>query len=204
MRTIIPIILIIISVTAGFFYVKPLYASVMALRADALSYDTALKNSKDLQKTRDKLITAYKAISPVDKDRLNKFLPNTVNNIQLILEIQQIASKYGLSIKNISFKPPVEDVATIEETKTAKTTTGSSKTAKPKEVALFGTFDLDFKTQADYETFNLFIQDLEQNLRLIDIVAVDFMIPIPNKTGFVSDANLYDFSVKIKTYWLKH
>ena len=63
---------------------------------------------------------------------------------------------------------------------------------------------MDFKTQADYETFNLFIKDLEQNLRLIDIVAVDFMIPIPNKTGFVADTDLYDFSVKIKTYWLKH
>ncbi len=202
MRTIIPIILIAISITAGFFYVKPLYADVMALRADATSYDTALKNSKDLQQTRDKLITAYKAISPTDKERLNKFLPNTVNNIQLILEIQQVASKYGLSIKNISFVPPVEDVATIEETKTTKAT--STKTAKPKEVSLFGTFDLDFKTQADYETFNLFIKDLEQNLRLIDIVAVDFMIPIPNKTGFVADTDLYDFSVKIKTYWLKH
>lgn len=200
MRSIIPIILIAISIGAGLLYVKPLYTDVMSLRAESASYDVALKNSKDLQKTRDTLITAYKAITPKDKDRINKFLPNTVNNIQLILEIQQVASKHGLSIKNISFKPPIEEVAPAQPVKTST----NAKNTKAKEVALFGTFDLDFKTQADYETFNLFIKDLEQNLRLIDIVAVDFIIPTPNKLSFDIDPNVYDFSVKIKTYWLKH
>ncbi|MDQ5971502.1 MAG: hypothetical protein QG566_448 [Patescibacteria group bacterium] len=202
MRSIIPIIFICISIGAAFFYVKPIYTDTMSLRADLASYSTALANSKNLQKTRDSLIASYKAISPVDKERINRFLPNTVNNIQLILEVQQIASKHGLSIQNISFKPPVNDkVLPVADTKTPVKT---SKTAKVKDVSLFGTFDLEFSTRSDYETFRLFVSDLEQNLRLIDIVSVDFVVPVLSKQMVDVDPNIYDFSLKIKTYWLKH
>jgi hypothetical protein len=202
MRSIIPIIFICVSIAGMFLYVKPLYTETTVLRADLASYNTALANSKNLQKTRDNLIASYKAITPVDKDRINRFLPNTVNNIQLILEIQQIASKYGLSIQNISFKPPVndDDQAPVDP----KATTKTAKTVKQKEVVLFGTFDLEFKTRADYATFQLFVADLEQNLRLIDIVNIDFVVPTYSKQMVDVDPNIYDFSLKIKTYWLKH
>ncbi|MCC6323922.1 hypothetical protein IT400_03990 [Candidatus Nomurabacteria bacterium] len=202
MRSIIPIIIICISIGAAFFYVKPIYTDTMSLRTDFSSYSTALANSKNLQKTRDTLIASYKAISPVDKERISRFLPNTVNNIQLILEIQQIANKHGLSIQNISFKPPVND--TVKEAPDTKTAVKTTKTAKVKDVALFGTFDLEFSTRADYDTFRLFVSDLEQNLRLIDIVSVDFVVPVPSKQMIDVDPNIYDFSLKIKTYWLKH
>ncbi len=201
MRSIIPIIFICASIGAVFFYVKPLYSETMSMHADLASYNKALDNSKNLQKTRDNLISDYKAITLKDKDRINRFLPNTVNNIQLILEIQQIASKHGLSIQNINFKPPVSDSAPLKvDEKPVKT----AKSAKPKEVILFGTFDLDFKTRADYDTFLSFVSDLEQNLRLIDIVSVEFAVPEPTKVLVGVDPNIYDFSLKIKTYWLKH
>lgn len=204
MRSIIPIIFICLSIAGIFLYVKPMYTDTMGLRADQASYSKALDNSKNLQKTRDNLITSFKAITPLDKDRVNRFLPNTVNNIQLILEIQQIANKHGLSIQNISFKPPMTDTEQAEIDAKANATVKNVKNAKVKDVALFGTFDLDFKTRADYDTFRAFVFDLEQNLRLIDIVSIDFAIPVIGKQAVDIDPNIYDFSLKIKTYWLKH
>ncbi len=204
MRLIIPFIFIALSVVAGFLYVKPLFSEVNTLRSDMNSYNQALTNSKNLQKTRDNLIGSYKSISQTDKDRLSKFLPNSVNNIQLILEIQHIASKHNLSIKNISFTPPVAEPLPKEEAKDTKTT-NTSKTAKKKEVSPFGVFDLEFKTKSDYITFTKFIKDLEQNLRLIDIVGVSFTVPtaVQGKQPVDFDPNIFDFTVKIKTYWLR-
>lgn len=203
MRLIFPFIFIVLSVVGGFIYVKPLFSEVSSLRTDMASYEKALSNSKNLQKTRDNLITSYKSISPSDKERLNKFLPNSVNNIQLILEIQQVANKHNLSIKNISFKPPVAEPNPKEDTKDTKTTT--NKNAKKKEVSPFGVFDLEFKTKSDYKTFTSFIKDLEQNLRLIDIVGISFTVPstLQGKQPADFDPNIFDFTVKIKTYWLR-
>lgn len=198
MRSIIPIILICASIAGFIFYVMPMYSEVNTLRTDVASYDQALSNSKDLQETRDNLIASYKVIPKEDKDRLNRFLPNTVNNIELILEIQHIASKHNLSIKNISFVPPTAESA--ESPETTKTT----KNTKSQSASNFGTFDLDFKTRSDYATFKLFMADLEQNLRLIDIVSVSFTVPEATIKDPTFDPNLYDFSLKIKTYWLKH
>lgn len=198
MRSIIPIILICASIAGFILYVIPMYTEVNTLRASVASYDEAMSNSKNLQKTRDDLISSYKVIPKEDKDRLSRFLPNTVNNIELILEIQHIASKHNLSIKNISFTPPVNESDPVEDTKT------TNKNTKAKQSVSFGTFDLDFKTRADYETFKSFIIDLEQNLRLIDIVSVSFSVPEWSNKDIGFDPNLYDFSLKIKTYWLKH
>ena len=56
------------------------------------SYNEALNNSKALEDKRDTLTAKYNTIDPNDLIKLQKLLPDNVDNIRLILEIGQIAS----------------------------------------------------------------------------------------------------------------
>ena len=190
----IPIILIGIA-TAGFFMlVNPLYKEIKLLRAEAVSYDEALTNSKALESQRDALTQKYNSISPENLNKLHKLLPDNVDNIRLILEIEKIASPYGMVLKDVKYDTVSKDPA-AENPKgnTAKSSNNN-----------YGSWNLEFSTQGSYSNFLNFVKDLEKNLRILDIASVDFSSSATigtTKTNIPSDS--YKYTFKIKTYWLK-
>ncbi len=195
MRYIFPIIFIVLAITAGVLFIAPLFTEVSKLKNDVVAYDTALTHSTELQKVRDTLLESYNAIPKSDKERLSKFMPNSVDNIQLILEIQQIASIYGMSLKNIAFDAPTADMDKSP----------SDMSANPDAQKPYGIFNLEFKTEADYLTFVKFLKDLEKNLRLIDVKSISFTVPqMRSDTSYDSDPNIYTYDIKLQTYWLKN
>lgn len=67
------------------------------------SYNEALNNSKALEAERDKLTQKYNSFDPENLSKLQKLLPDNVDNIRLILEIEKIASPYGMVLKNVKY-----------------------------------------------------------------------------------------------------
>ncbi|MFA6355109.1 MAG: hypothetical protein WCW65_01655, partial [Candidatus Paceibacterota bacterium] len=104
MKLILPILFILVSVAAFIFGVNPFYNEVKTLKTEIVDYNKALDNSTNLQKTEDALITSFNSIKQSDKDRLNSFLPDSVNNIQFILEMERIANLHNMPIKDIKFE----------------------------------------------------------------------------------------------------
>lgn len=196
MRNIFPIIFIILAITGGVLFVGPMFSDVSKLRTDVTAYNTALAHSTELQKVRDTLLESYNAIPKEDKERLIKFMPNTVDNIQLILEIQQVASLHGMSLKNIAFEAP----------KPTTTDQNVDPSSDPNANKPYGVFNLEFKTEASYLIFLSFLKDLELNLRLIDIKSISFVVPEKKATlqNPDIDPSVYTYDVKLQTYWLKH
>ena len=204
MKFIFSILLIIISIILFFWIVNPLYSDVSSLRTEVATYNIALDNSKELQATRDQLTENYKNINKSDRDRLERFLPNTVNNIRFILEIERIANMHSMPIKNVRFQPEkVSGDNTLDTAKnppkqgTTIVTSGNPNTSLP-----YGSFPIEFTTEGDYNTFVLFLKDLEHNLRLIDIKSISFTVPQGDKNGIINP-NIYTYNLKIETYWLK-
>lgn len=198
MKLFLPVSFIIIAVILFITIVNPLYKDVSKLRSDISDYNLALNNSTDLQKTQDSLIEKYKGIKQTDKDRLNTFLPNTVNNIRFILEVEKIASIYNLELKNLKFQTEQPQADTTDK-KIGSTSNGSGTSLA------YGVFPVEFSVDTDYNTFLLFLKDLELNLRLIDVKSISFNIPSPSssKTTDTTKPNTYSFSLKMQTYWLK-
>ncbi len=200
MRFIMPIVLIGITVSLFFIFTNPLYNDISTLREQVASYNAALDNSKALENERDKLTAKYNAINPDDLTKLQKLLPNNVDNIRLILEIGQIAAPYGMVLKDVKYSVTETDTA-------AKTGTvvqgGGAANAAPKD---YGVFDLGFSTSGTYDNFINFTKNLEKNLRIVDISSIAF-----SSSGAVASANtkinsseVYSYDFKIKTYWLKN
>ncbi|HAE36638.1 MAG: hypothetical protein UR85_C0004G0024 [Candidatus Nomurabacteria bacterium GW2011_GWF2_35_66] len=197
MKFIFSILFILISIAVFIFGVNPFYKQVSILRDDIVVYNTALSNSTNLQKTEDSLIKTYNGIKQSDKDRLDKFLPDSVDNIQFILEIERIANLHHMPIKDIKFEP-------IRKSSTLDASTNTIVSAVSTDTRPFGVFEIQFTTEGDYDSFILFLKDLESNLRLVDVKAISFVVPINSgKIAKGEDPNIYKYSLKVETYWLK-
>ena len=157
--------LIGVAIAGFFFFTSPIYKEISSSREQIASYSEALDNSKALEAERDKLTQKYNSFDTENLSRLEKLLPDNVNNIRLILEIEKIALPYGMVLKNVKYDS-VSDDNTMQATTNTQTLTGSNKN--------YGAWDLEFSTQGTYNNFLNFLKDLENNLRIIDISSIQF------------------------------
>lgn len=195
-RFILPIILIGIAIGGFFMFTEPIYQDISLLRADAQAYDQALGNSKALENERDKLTSKYNSINPQDLDKIQKLLPDNIDNIRLILEIGKIAAPYGMVLKDVKYNA-ADSSAASAGTPPPIIQSGSNAPA----IQDFRILNMDFTVTGSYANFINFTKDLESNLRIIDISSVTFTTDSDLKTNPAGGA--YKYSFKIKTYWLK-
>lgn len=175
-RSVTPILLIIAAIALFFTYIDPTYSDVKTLQAEVASYDDALNKSKELQQIRDALLARYNTFSTDDLKRLELLLPDTVDNIRLVLDIDTIASRYGLVIKDLKITPSSQ--------------TQDSFTPAVDQIK---SVDLSFSVVSDYSTFLTFMRDLQDSLRIVDINRIDFV---------VGDRGVTTYNVTVRTYWL--
>jgi Tfp pilus assembly protein PilO len=178
MSNIISIVLILVSVGTFFGYVDPTYTAIKDLRTESADYSRALGNSKKLQQERDKFLEKFNSVSADDKQKLLKLLPDNIDNVRLIIDIDEMAQTYRIPIGNFRATASDESVKML----------GAKQ-------APYGTLTLSFSVSANYQTFLAFMADLERSLRILDITSIQFAAG--------DAASAYDYGVTIKTYWLK-
>jgi len=194
-----PIILIGISVALFFMFTNPRYNDIATLKEQVSSYDEALNNSKALENERDKLTAKFNTIDPENLSKLEKLLPENVDNIRLILEIEKMVTPYGLVLRDVRYNAATDKAAAP----TPGVIRGNTPIQGPKD---YGIFELQFSTSASYDKFIKFTKDLESNLRIVDISSITFSSDSGStglllKTGF---EEVYKYDFKIRTYWLKN
>jgi Tfp pilus assembly protein PilO len=195
-RYILPIILIGIAVAGFFILTNPLYKDISLERGQVASYNEALDNSKALEAERDKLTQKYNSFDPENLSKLQKLLPDNVDNIRLILEIEKIASPYGMVLKDVKYNVTDDDTTTPQAVGAIQ----GGGNSLPKD---YGIWNLEFSTQGTYNNFVNFVKDLENNLRIVDISSVQFS----SNVGMGLNPSLpeaYKYGFKIRTYWLKN
>jgi Tfp pilus assembly protein PilO len=196
-RFILPILIIVVALTGFFMFTNPLYKDISALKEKSSSFDEALNNSKALENERDKLTQKYNTIGAENLSKLSKLLPESVDNIRLILEIEKIAGPYGMTLRDVKYdtaeeKDPTPDPTTIRS---------AAARSAPKE---YGVWNLEFSTAGSYKNFLSFTRDLESNLRIVDVVSVDFSSENGSSLGKEAAPDFYRYNFKIRTYWLKN
>ncbi len=212
-RYIAPIILIGIAGTGFFMLTKPIIGDISTINTEVASYNEALNNAVALENERDKLTKKYNAINPDNLAKLQKLLPDNVDNIRLILEIEKLAKPYGMILKDVKYdstaSAPASPAATGTSTQTTSTTdtTNSPIVVQNKlvqENKEYGTLNLEFSTEGTYSNFINFSKDIESNLRIVDISSVAFSSDSGLVIGKVKLSDSYRYDFKIKTYWLKN
>ncbi len=193
MRYITLIIFIVLTIGGASLYTLPLWRSTQALSATIATGNERLATADSLGKSRADLISKYNSIPKADLDNLTTLLPDNVNNIRLIIQIDSLATKNGLSIlQNVAY--------TTHDAKTDDSKANVKAAARPP----YEPFTISFETIGTYKNFLSFVSDIEKNLRLLDIQQVDFTPVPPQNTKDAPSANgLISYKVKVTTYWLR-
>ncbi|MBM3261372.1 hypothetical protein FJY93_03050 [Candidatus Kaiserbacteria bacterium] len=187
-RGLLSILFIALAGTIFFLYTKPAYDTVSEQQGQIAQYDQALDKAAQLQALKQSLLSRYNAFDPNDIDRLQKLLPDHVDNIGLILDLNSLASRHGMTLENVD----VTNSGTIVASDVSATTIGSDRQE-------YDSLTLRFTTHSTYANFENFLKDLEASLRIVDLMELS----ISRDGGVSGGAPLYEFKITIKTYWLK-
>jgi Tfp pilus assembly protein PilO len=187
MRTLFALLGVGGAVALFLLYTKPAYDSVQALQAENESYDLALEKAAELQRLKQSLLSRYNAFNPADIERLHKLLPDHIDNVRLILDLDTLASRHGLAIQNMAVSRPGEE------------DTGNRNVIGPSR-ASFDSVTFSFATAATYDDIQIFLADLEDSLRIVDLVSLSIDGGGLQPSG---GEPVYNFSITLRTYWLK-
>ncbi len=194
MRYIFSLLIIIVCIGTFFLVIKPRYDNLKDTRNQVSSYNNSLDTADQLRISRDELVAKYNNIPKADLDSLKILLPDSVDNIRLIIQLDSLATKNNMStLRNVEYSSESE---TSSSTSSDSATIGSN--------IPYGEFTASFQTSGTYQNFLAFLADLEQNLRIVDITSVDFGGTEGSAGGDgQSMGDVLSFKINLKTYWLK-
>jgi hypothetical protein len=181
-RNVTALVLIVVAIGLFFSYTTGQYGRVKLAIAENAKYSKALDDSKELLAKRDQVINAYNAIPEADRERLKKIMPDHIDNIRLIIDMNGIAAIHGASIKNV---------------KTSTVSTGKESDQDNGEESAITKYDsmtLSFSVATNYDNFIRILREIQRSLRILDVSKISFAT---NETG------QYEYTVDIKTYWLR-
>lgn len=178
----IPILLILIAIGLFFGYVNPTYSGHVAeLKGEIRSYDDALKAAQAFSDKEDQILAERGQIPTEGLVRLESFLPDGVDNVQLILDLNALAGRSGLTLSDF-------DVA-------ASSLGGGSSDRLPLEAeGPVESLDLTLSATGTYASFKTFLTGVEWSLRPLDLVELDID---DSATG------VYTYRMKFRLYWLR-
>ena len=175
--------LLIVSVAAFFMWVNPQYAIVKTSTAELNDSKSALAQAQELDSVRSQLSDKENSFSQEDMAKLQKMLPDSVDSVRFIIDMQSIAARQGLAVQDIA----VNDVGSASA---ASSATALGPSGKP-----YSETQLGFSITTTYEKLLSFLGDLEKNLRLVEIKSLSF-------TADDVHPNIYKVSMTLSTFWL--
>lgn len=183
---ILPAIAIVAAVVIFFGYANPVWTgSVADLRASIAADEEAISSATDYLTQQNKLAAARDAIDPDDLAALDTFLPDSANNIGLILDLNALAGRSGLAIINMDI---ASDAVFGDSSKP------TDVTVLPTDEATVSSVDLSVSASGTFEAFQSFLAGIEQSVRLLDVQDLSI-------EG--SDSGIYHYQMRVRLYWLR-
>lgn len=184
--------LLLIGACAGIFFlptygISAKYADIQSIKQELEQYTEANNNAKKLAEKRDELQNKFNSYNEAQRSRLVTFLPDNIDPIRFILEMEGIGKKLGVPIKGASY-------GTLQTTKKDQSIAVGDST--------YGTYTFSFSSEGSYNTMLTTLRELEKSLRLMDVTSLTLTAPQGvDPSGRPVD--YYTYNIRLNTYWLK-
>lgn len=188
-RGILSVLALFIAGTVYFMYTQPTYSGVKVLKSEIAQYNQALDKAAELKLLKESLLSRFNSFDPVAVESLHKLLPDHVDNVRLVLDIDSLGARYNMPVQNVSISSPSSETDEKKQTAIGSITSGKQK---------FDTLTVKFSTRTTYENFVQFLEALQSSLRLVDLVALTI-----SPQGAQGGERVYAYDITIKTYWLR-
>ncbi len=181
MNRILPVVLILIAVGIFFGYVNPEYTGPVAvLRSEIQGYDSALAAAREFKEKESELMAQRASLPEDGVARVEAFLPDSVDNVQLILDLNALAQRSGITLSNF-------DISESQQEQEGDRILLESES--PVE-----SLDLSVSATGNYASFKTFLAGAELSLRPLDLVDL---------TIADSATGVYSYTMTFRIYWLR-
>lgn len=198
MKSLTSIVLILVSIGIFFFFIDPQYKEIQDLQTEVEENEKTLELAKELRAKRESLRQKFAEISDDEKLSLEKLLPDTVDNVRLIIDINNIAEEYGIVIRNLQLSSEEDTTAETSVVQNEFQGVIEDSTLNYADRSKLGVIAFSFSVSAEYDVFIDFLKDLEEALRIVDVRSITITAASSEDQGL-----FYDYGIKLETYWLK-
>lgn len=191
MNRILPFVFILVAIGVFFGYVRTTWqGSVASSKAEIESYDRALSAAAEFRAKEAALETERAQLPPAALERLNTFLPDSVDNVQLILDLNALATRSGISLSDFTMNDGSKkgDANSGGQGASSLGANQSFAAASP-----FDSLTMTVRAVGTYNAFRSFLAGVEQSLRPLDVTEI---------TVQDSDTGVYTYEVTLAFYWL--
>lgn len=215
-----PIILIAASVGLFWFYTDPAYTavtgsavqaekSIQELQTEQRDYSDALGKTREIEVVRSGLLAKFNNLSESDKDKISKMLPDSIDSVRLIIDVNTIAQKYGMSLSSLLLTAS----GVLPTASPAPASTPSDFSIGPSSTSgsPYNSVKLGFSVTGSYDNFILFVKELEESLRVVDVTSLSFTTgknmlgngQLSQEQSSGSSSDVYTYKMTLRTYYLK-
>jgi len=166
-------------ISVWYFFISPIFDEINILKEQIASTEARLE-SKRAEIERLKSYEKQLAELVIEKERLDVALPLEPKKEEILVEIDQLVNKSGMSLENISVAEQASRRNHEEKVE-----------AKEKNVMI------KIQTSGSYDALKRLILLAQQDLRLMDVSRINFA----PKAEQTSDLTLYEFWIDISTYY---
>lgn len=180
MKNSIAIVLIVVSILGGYFYIYPTYVDMTELQAQQEQYQAILDQIRDVESRESELKAEYAALSDAEIERIETLLPDEINIPLIVLDLDEIAGDHLIDITKVETEFQDED--------------------EEDDVAIVPSVrfvDIKLTLEARASDFRLFMEDVEDNVQIMNVV--EAMRTAPTENG--SDIRA-TYLVTLRTYYL--
>lgn len=154
--------------------------SLLSTQTDAKQYATLGQD----------VVGRYQSLDPNQLERLKKMVPDSIDTVRLINDVNGIAKSNSMTLKKVDYNPEEIKKGGTEDLRAA-----NENTRLP-----YGSYSIRFVVSGSYKNFLNFIDSLENSLRILDITDVEFS---STQTSTLLAPDVYEYTITAKAYWLR-
>ncbi len=168
------LLLIAIFAALGYFLVWPEYTRFLDIQDKLTSEKQKLAEQETIFQDTKKLLANYEDISAEDKEKINAMLPEEIDEPGLFTLFESLAQKNKIAVLSLDISEK-EAAANLKNFGIMEVQIALNLTAGP-------------ASEDPYGDFKKFLSDIEANLRLMDIISINYT---PESTTYVLNIKTY-------------
>ncbi len=186
-----PIACVLIACAIFFGYINPTVTGAIATtNAQIKQYDAALSAAQRFEQKQAQLTTEAKALPQDGVTRLEAFLPDGVDNVQLILDLDSVAARSGIRLSDFV-------TTEVKGGQSASDDANGTPTLALDNGQPYDSLDLSMSGTGSYTQFRSFLDAVETSLRPLDLLELRL------SDASASPGGGYRYDMTFRLYWLR-
>lgn len=161
--------LLTLSVAIIFLFIKPALTNIKTVQDDLLVYSDAVAKASEYNRRLQELLSLRDSFSQTDLAKLERFVPQTIDTIRVMHEIESIFASKNIKLASLTASP---------QSASGALTLTSGEVEEQNPATKVASQDFEVKFTGDYQTLKMMLGVLESNARLLEVVDVTYGTPV--------------------------